>query len=97
MALPYTVISKGSITTSEAQVTATDQMVEREVVLFAAAGNPSVIYVGPTGLTAGTDGIPLSAGDSFKIVSVEFSRVNLSELFVIADSGSTSKLYVYWR
>jgi len=81
-----------SIGDSQAQLTATIRKAKRGVQITADASNPSIIYVGLTGVTAdsadATDGYPIAAGDT-----VVIPTRNPALLYVIAKTGSTGKLW----
>jgi len=83
---------KSSISTSAVQLTTADTHAHRGVQIVAAAGNTATVYVGISTVTAdaadGTDGFPLAAGESVVIPVIDPSKI-----YVIASSGSTSKVF----
>ena len=82
---------KSSIGTSAVQIT-TSQHVSRGVQIIADSTNSVKVYVGISTVTAdsadGTDGFPLAAGESVVIPVIDPSTV-----YLIASTGSTSKVF----
>ena len=80
------------IDTTAEQITTTSFAVKRGVAVKADAANSGIVYIGNSdvtaGTTAGTDGIPLSAGES-----VEMEVDNPNKLYAIASANDQK---VYW-
>ena len=83
---------KSSIGTTAVQLTTAVTHANRGVQIVADASNSSTIYVGLATVTTdaadSTDGFPLSAGES-----VVIPVINPSTVYVIAASGSDSKVF----
>jgi len=88
----FTTGAKSSISTSAVQITATDIKCVFGVLVKAAAANTGIVYVGTSGVTAGsadaTDGVELSAGDA---VLIEVDNAN--KVYAI---GSAAGQKVFW-
>lgn len=84
--------SKSSIGTSAVQITASSIATVLSVLVKAANNNTGIIYIGNSGVTAGTtdatDGYELAGGES---VTIEVDNVN--KLYAIS---STTGQKVYW-
>ena len=82
---------KSSIGTSAVQLTSTSH-VSRGVQVIADATNSVIVYVGLSTVTTdaadGTDGFPLSAGESIVVPVIDPSLI-----YVRAPSGSSSKVF----
>ena len=82
---------KSSIGTSAVQLTSSSH-VSRGVQVIADSTNSVIVYVGLSTVTAdaadGTDGFPLSAGESIVIPVIDPSLI-----YVRAPSGSSSKVF----
>lgn len=84
--------SKSSIGTSAVQITASSNVAKIGVTVKAANANTGTVYIGLSGVTAGTtdatDGFELAGGES---ITIEVDNAN--KVYVI---GSTTGQKVYW-
>jgi len=88
----FTTGAKSSIDTTAVQITTTDIFCVFGVLVRADPANTGIVYVGPSGVTAGTvdatDGIKLEAGDA---VLIEIDNAN--KVYVIASAAGQK---VFW-
>ena len=99
--MPFNTFGVFSVGTTAVTISGTALMAEHEVRIVAAAANPATIYIGPSTVSKGdvdsTSGWELAAGERMTLSSPAFSRINLSDLYAIAASGSTGKVFILWR